>query len=74
MKWIDINKVRGLEIDQIVFVKDTDNDFSCARLIKIEQTKDGVVKTFDVAVFGQDYSGNGEPCLQTNITHVAIPG
>lgn len=85
MKFIPIDSVRGLEIDQPVFVKYGDNQFGLGKLVKEEKTKAGIERTFELAIFddhreelrkGMSKNENkdsfGIPYLITHVTHVCI--
>jgi hypothetical protein len=76
MKWIEINKARGLKFQQPVFVKDNEDRTFQAKLVKKEDDGAGIVHSFEVATFaGGEYIKDGDlvPTIVTNITHVAIP-
>lgn len=70
MKFIDINSVRGLEIDQPVFTKDADGNFGYGRLVEEKKTSDGITRTFEILVFTEHEC---DVITVTNITHVCIP-
>lgn len=71
MKWIPIDKARKLQIDEPVFTKDAAGYYHHCKLVKEEKTKEGVVRTFEVAQFHEGYLD--KPTTTTSITHVAIP-
>lgn len=73
MKFIDINSVRGLEIDQPVYTKDEDGQFGYGRLIKEEKTAKGITRQFEMSTFLSQGSMPGSYIYKTNITHVCIP-
>lgn len=66
MKWIELNKARKLQFNEPVFVK-RPNEFAHGKLIKKEQSKDGLKFTFQIAAF------DGGAFEADDITHIAIP-
>lgn len=77
MKFVDINSVRGLEIDQPVYTKDSQGDYGFGKLVKEEKTKAGIERTFEMALFQNEIDINSDgvvdQVLAKNITHVCIP-
>jgi hypothetical protein len=75
MKFIPIEKARGLEIDQPVFTIDANGNYGYGKLIKEEKTAKGIERTFEMSAFYPDPNSTAPlyPYRQTNITHVCIP-
>ena len=72
MKFIDIQKAKGLEINKPVFIIDQDT-YGLGKLVKIEQTINGTVRTFEVAQFAPNgHPPSINPTLSTTVSHVAI--
>lgn len=85
MKFIEVGKARSLKFNTPVFVR-IDNDLAPAvgRMLKVEHTAQGVIRTFEVAGFSEDWNADGkmsrtddgillEPFTTTKVTHVCIP-
>lgn len=72
MKFVNVDQVKGLEIDTPVFVLDGDT-YGFGKLVKIEKTVKGTVRTFEIATFtepGKPPSIN--PTTSITVSHVAI--
>lgn len=73
MKFVNVEQAKGLEINTPAFILDADGSYGIGRLVKMEQTVKGTVRTFEIATFvdpGKPPSIN--PTVSTTITHVAV--
>jgi hypothetical protein len=88
MKFIEVDKARKLDFNTPVFVRiDNDPTPAVGRMLKVEHTAQGVVRTFEVAGFSEDWSAKGRTIIQLDkepqsvlvpfttdkVTHVCIP-
>lgn len=76
MKWSEISKAKNIEFNKPLFLKDENpltkkKDFYIGKLLEKKQTKEGLIHTFEVAMF------DGDPesplFLTTEITHFIVP-
>lgn len=69
MKFIPIDKARGLEIDVPVYILDDEGNYGYGRLIEEKKTSQGISREFEVLQFDES-----KPMVyKKNITHVCIP-
>lgn len=88
MKFLEIEKARGLKFNTPVFVRiDNDTTPAVGRMLEMKQTKDGLVRVFEIAGFAEDWSAKGRTIIQLDkepqsvlvpfttdkVTHVAMP-
>lgn len=72
MKFVETSKARNLKFNEPVFVRiDNDTTPAVGRMLEMKQTKDGLVRVFEIAGFAEDI--NDAPLLSTKVTHVCIP-
>lgn len=72
MRFISIDKARGLEIDKPVFTIDAEGNPGFGMLVKEERTKAGVVRTFEMARLDCPVGEPYNPLYVTNIVSVGI--
>lgn len=73
MKFVETEKARGLKFNTPVFVRiDNDPMPAVGRMLKVEHTAQGVVRTFEIAKFHEDIPKEGS-FISTKVTHVCIP-
>lgn len=72
MKFIPVDQARNLKFNTPVFVRiDNDTTPAVGRMLEMKQTKDGLVRVFEIAGFAEDIAT--APISSTKVTHVAIP-
>lgn len=69
MKWSEVQKAKTIEFNKTLFLKDA-KDFYTGKLVEKRQTKEGLIHTFEVAVFA---NVTAEPVYIDTITHFIVP-
>lgn len=67
MKWLEVQKAKHIEFNKTLFLKDA-KEFYIGKLVEKKQTKEGLIHTFEVAVFEKS-----EPVYIDTITHFIVP-
>lgn len=69
MKWSEVQKAKHIEFNKTLFLKD-EKEFYTGKLVEKKQTKEGLIHTFEVAVFPNE---KWDPVYIDTITHFIVP-